>query len=229
MAKIPPNRKKRTCKVCGKTLRSDNVAGFCHKRGCQREYSREYNQRPEVKERRREKDHEYLKRPEVKERQREYSREYRQRPEVKERQREREREYRQRPEVKERRREQNHEYRQRTEFKERRREYNREYRQRPEVKDRLSEKDHEYSQRPEVKERALVLSRLAGKLPKVALRRENAPGYRGGRFVVCMICGLSLGWKCPSEIKKWSGRCRSCKAKRLEVSKHAIIKEQRAV
>ena len=40
---------------------------------------KEYNQRPEVKERKRE----YAQRPEVKERQKEYAQRYRQRPEVK--------------------------------------------------------------------------------------------------------------------------------------------------
>ncbi len=54
---------------------------------------KEYNQRPEVKERKRE----YAQRPEVKERQKEYAQRYRQRPEVKERKRE----YAQRPEVRE--------------------------------------------------------------------------------------------------------------------------------
>jgi hypothetical protein len=225
MAKIPPNQKKRTCKVCGKTLRSDNVYGFCRKRRCRRECDRERRQIPEFKERNREYWREYGQRPEVKERRREHRREYSQRPEVKERRREYERERRQRPEVKERNRERWREYYQKPGVEERMRERWREYCQKPEVKARKRER----SQEPEVKERGVILRRLDGILPRVALRRENAPGYRGGRFVACMICGLSLGWKHPSEIKMWSGRCRSCAAKRLEVSKHAIIKEQRAV
>ena len=53
-----------------------------------REKKREYNQRPEVKEKRREKSREYNQRPEVKEKMREKSREYNQRPEVKEKRRE---------------------------------------------------------------------------------------------------------------------------------------------
>ena len=73
-----------------------------------REYVREYNQRPEVKERERK-------------RRRKYAREYYQRPEVKERECKRKRERYQRPEVKERIRK----YRQRPEERERRREYQR--------------------------------------------------------------------------------------------------------
>ena len=57
----------------------------------QREYMREYWQRPEVKERRRKYRREYMreyeKRPEVRAKKREYAREYYHRPEVKERRR----------------------------------------------------------------------------------------------------------------------------------------------
>ena len=83
-----------------------------------REKKREYNQRPEVKEKRREKSREYNQRPEVKEKRRENY----QRPEVKEKMREKMREYNQRPEVKEKRREKRREYNQRPEVKEKRRE-----------------------------------------------------------------------------------------------------------
>ena len=72
---------------------------------------RKYNQRPEVKERRREYARGYYHRPEVKERMLEYARKYNQRPEVKERRREYMREYWQRPEVKERQRERKREQR----------------------------------------------------------------------------------------------------------------------
>ena len=94
-----------------------------------KEYFQEYNQKPEVKEKKKE----YFQRPEVKEKMKEYF----QRLEVKEKRRE----YSQRPEIKERLKE----YNQRPEVKEKKREYF----QRPEVK----EKKKEYFQRPEVKEK----------------------------------------------------------------------------
>lgn len=73
---------------------------------CQQRRRREYDQRPEVIERKRQREREYRQRPEVKERIRQRGREWRQRPEVRERKRQRQREYRQRPEVIERRRKQ---------------------------------------------------------------------------------------------------------------------------
>ena len=94
---------------------------------------KEYNQRPEVKERAKEYRKEYEQRPEVKERMKEYYRS----PKYKERKKE----YEQRPEVKERRKE----YYQRPEVKERMKEYY----QSPKYKERKKE----YEQRPEVRER----------------------------------------------------------------------------
>jgi len=98
---------------------------------------REYNRRPEVKERRRM----YKARLEVKERKRRYN----QRPEIKERTRKYNQEYRQKPENIERRRK----YHQQPEVKKKMNEYMKKYYQRPEIK----EKYQKYGQRPEVKER----------------------------------------------------------------------------
>jgi hypothetical protein len=80
---------------------------------CNEAKKREYDQRPEVKERVRERQREYGQRPEVKERVRERQREYRQRPEAKKRKREYDRERYQRPELRERRRKYMREYYQR--------------------------------------------------------------------------------------------------------------------
>tara|TARA_B110000014_G_C20120606_1_gene593663 strand:- start:2379 stop:2981 length:603 start_codon:yes stop_codon:yes gene_type:complete len=68
----------------------------------QKEYMKEYYQRPEVKERKKEYNKEYRQRPEVKERKRKHDKEYYQRPEVKELRKKYLKEYYQRPEVKER-------------------------------------------------------------------------------------------------------------------------------
>ena len=70
-----------------------------------KEYQKEYNSRPENKERKREYNKDYNSRPENKERRREQQKEYRSRPEVRERDREYVKDYRSRPENKERRRE----------------------------------------------------------------------------------------------------------------------------
>jgi len=64
------------CKCCGRyftTMIRNKV--LCSK-SCSEEYSKKYNQRPEVKERKRKYGREYNQRPEVKERIREYAREY---------------------------------------------------------------------------------------------------------------------------------------------------------
>ena len=114
----------RKCWNCGKPT-SDENSRVCSDKICQRAEKRsqrgDFKSRSVVRynEKVREYTREYYQRPEVKERQREYSREYNQRPEVKERKRK----YKQRPEVKEQRRE----YNQRPEVRERKRKYQREY------------------------------------------------------------------------------------------------------
>jgi hypothetical protein len=88
----------KTCTKCGETKPATSEYWYKQKIGkygltskckvCLRERQREYQQQPEVKERKREyqREHhrEYYQRPEVRERQREHHREYYQRPEVKE-------------------------------------------------------------------------------------------------------------------------------------------------
>ena len=98
-----------------------------------KECIKEYNQKPEVKERRIKYAKEYRQRPEVKEQGRKYRKEYRQRPEIIER----DKKYRRSPEVKERNRDyarsekgkkHKKEYYHRPEVAKRRREYKKEYR-----------------------------------------------------------------------------------------------------
>ena len=106
----------------------DLKEGNLHKKW-DKEYYKEYRQRPEVKA----KNKEYHQRPEIKAK----NKEYRQRPEIKAKNKE----YYQRPEVKAK----NKEYYQRPEVKAK----NKEYHQRPEIKLRQKE----YQQRPEVKQK----------------------------------------------------------------------------
>lgn len=143
--------KDQAIKLEGLLIEEATRQGFCiNKQGSggkrsdnPKEYRREYNQNPEVKERQRE----YQKTEKYKE----YQREYYQRPDVKERQREYQREYYQRPEVKQHRREKQREYskkrRQTEKYKEYQREYMCEYRQRPEVKERQRENSRKYYQK----------------------------------------------------------------------------------
>ena len=133
-------------------------SGFSsHCKECTLKQVKEYNQRPEVKERKRERDKEYRQRPEVKERKRERDKEYRQRPEIKERKRERDKVYYQRPEVKER---------------------VKVYYQRPEIKERVKERKRErqkemYKNNPEFRLSSNVRSSLSKSLKKFKLKKEN--------------------------------------------------------
>ena len=102
-----------------------------------REYSKEYEQRPEVKERKKE----YRSTPEFKHHQREYQREYYQRPGAKEHQRE----YYKTPQ---------------------RQQYCKEYLQRPEVIEHYKKRLEEYLQRPEVKKRNKENSKKYSQMPQ---------------------------------------------------------------
>jgi hypothetical protein len=87
----------------GKNMQKENGDLVTDKIFKRKEYMKEYQNRPEVKERIREYKRKYAKeyhnRPEVKERIREYVKEYQNRPEVKEKVKERMKEYHNRPEV----------------------------------------------------------------------------------------------------------------------------------
>lgn len=99
----------KTCTKCGeekeltefykKKAGKYGVTAQCKE--CISELGREYDRRPEVRERKRESRREYRSRPEIREYHREYQREYQRRPEIRERNRKRRHELMQRPEVKE--------------------------------------------------------------------------------------------------------------------------------
>ena len=114
-----------------------------------KEYMKEYNSRPEVKERNREYQKIYRSKPENKERIRENQKIYRSKPENKERIRENKKIYRSKPENKEREREYQKIYNSKPENKEHKREYNKEYYSKPENK----EHRRRYNSKPENKER----------------------------------------------------------------------------
>ena len=120
-------------------------SGLCsHCKECILKQVKEYNQRPEVKERKRE----YMKR---------YGKEYRQRPEMKEYMKRYGKEYRQKPEV-----------------KERRREREKEYYHKPEVKERVLEYMKEkYKNNPEYRLSSCVRSSLLQSLKKFKLKKED--------------------------------------------------------
>jgi len=80
---------KKICEYCKRDFKTSNDKRVTCSLRCARLYSRDYLQRPEIKEKKRL----YRERPEIKEKKRLYS----QRPEIKEKQRL----YRQRPEIKE--------------------------------------------------------------------------------------------------------------------------------
>jgi len=128
-----------------------------------KEYMRKYQQKPEVKERRRLQMQEYLQNPETKEKYRQYQQEYSQRPGVKEKIRL----YQQRPEVKEKMRLYWQEYYQRPEVKEKKRVQQQEYLQRPEVKERRKE----HYQRPGVKEKIIQYQQKRYQLPEIKEQR----------------------------------------------------------
>jgi len=85
-----------------------------------KEYDKEYNSRPEIKERKKE----YCSTPGYKKYKKEYDKEYSSRPEVKERKKE---------------------YRSTSEYKKYKKEYDKEYNSRPEVKERKKEYSKEYN------------------------------------------------------------------------------------
>jgi len=89
---------------------------------------------------------EYNAKPEVKERKKEIDAEYRSRPEIKEKNKEKARERNARPEVKERQKEYNVEYNARLENKERKKEYNAEYSSKPENKEKRNQRAKERCQ-----------------------------------------------------------------------------------
>ena len=156
--------------------------GECRECGreAHREFMKNYNQRPDVKERRKA----YLQRPEIKEKLEAYNKAYYKRPEVKERLKAYNKAYYQRPEIKEKQREYAKAYLQRPEIKERLEAYNKAYYKRPEIKERQKA----YHQRPEVKARMKAYHKAYNKAyykrPEVKERKE---AYRLERVFVPAI------------------------------------------
>ena len=115
-------------------------------------YIKEYNSRPEVRERMRIYRREYYNNPENKEKLKEYRREYNSRSDIKAKKNEYTKEYNSRPENKERIKEYKKEYYSRPEVKEKQREHQKKYASKPENKAKIKERMKEYNSRPEVKE-----------------------------------------------------------------------------
>jgi hypothetical protein len=171
---IPSTKKCRECKrVFPSTeftkdiVSRDGLSSYCKE--CEYKRNREYQKRPEAKERKKQYSKEYRRRPEVKLKQREYYIKYSRKPEYKQRKRE----YNRRPDVKRRKKKYTKKYLAKPGVKERIRQYQKKYNSKPEVKIRRKEYLYNYLRRPDVKERIRKYKKEYRQRPRVKKRLKQ--------------------------------------------------------